>query len=153
MSLDIDGLDELQDNLKQLAEKGVKELNKGLNRINNEVSPEGKSAVPEVCPYCGAKLPQGSDSPTVKCDYCGAEFDNSNAKSIVDSVFDFVEKQQQVGLEERKRHLEEMRIKAELKREKRKKHNKFRFFFIIIVIFAICYYYFVYMGGTLPVDF
>lgn len=150
--MSINGLDDLQGNLKKLAEKGVSELNKGLDRINNEINgQQEKNKVPDVCPYCGAKLPVNSEDDIIKCAYCGAEFDNSASKTIADSVFEFVEKQQQIGIEERKRHLEELRLKAELKREKRKKANKFRFFFIIIAIFAILYYYFVYMGGTLPI--
>ena len=150
MNFDIDGLDKLQDNLKQLANTGVNQLNKSLDRINNNMNGEGKSQVPEKCPYCGASLPANSEASVIKCEYCGAEFDNSSEKTIVDSVFDFVERQQQIGLEEKKRHLEEARIKAEIKLNKRKKRNKFKFFFIIFVIFAILYYYFVVIGGTLP---
>ena len=151
MGLNINGLDELQGNLKQLAEKGVKELNKGLDKINSDLNgTEEKSKVPEKCPYCGATLPVDKEAATIKCDYCGAEFDNSAARTIADSVLDFVERQQQIGAEEKRRHLEELRLKAELKREKRKKSNRRRFFFIIIAIFAILYYYFVYMGGQIP---
>lgn len=146
----IEGLDELQDNLKSLAEKGVKELNKGLNRINNpEGYKEEKNAVPDVCPYCGAKLPVDSTATTIKCEYCGAEYDNSSTRSIADSIFDFVEKQQEIGIKEREARLNEMRIKAEIKKNKRKKKNKFKFFFILIVIFMILYYYFVIMGGQI----
>lgn len=151
-NFDIEGLDELQGNLKQLAETGVKELNKGLNRLNN---PQGaktnsKAKVPEVCPYCGAKLPVDSDAATIKCEYCGAEYDNSNEKSIVDSVFDFVEKQQEIGQKEREKRLEIARLKAEAKLKKRKKSGFLRFVFLLIVVFAILYYYLVIMGGTIP---
>ncbi|MDO4187851.1 MAG: hypothetical protein Q4D29_02575 [Lachnospiraceae bacterium] len=148
MNFDIDGLDELQDNLKQLAEKGVKEINKGLNRINNGPEASGKSAVPEKCPYCGATLSTNSEEPVIKCEYCGAQFDNSSSKSIVDSVFDFVEKQQQVTLQEREIRLKEMAAKAEKKREKRKKKNRAFFFLLLIMIFAILYIYLVIMGGS-----
>ena len=108
--------------------------------------------MPEVCPYCGAKLLINSE-PVVKCAYCGAEFDNSPSRTIADSVFDFVEKQQQIGLEERRRQLEEAKIKAEIKREKRKKKNKIKFFLLLIVIFAILLYYYVYTGGNIPTGF
>lgn len=153
MSTNNNEFDDLKGNLKKLAEKGVSELNKGLDRLNDDLKLQyEKTKVPTECPYCGAKLPVDSETSTIKCDYCGAQFDNSSTRTIADSVFDFVEKQQQISLEERKRHLEEMRLKSELKMLKRKKKNKFRFFFIIIVIFAILYYYFVYMGGTMPVS-
>ena len=146
MNFNIDGLDELQDNLKQLAEKGVKEINKGLNRINNNGEEAEKSGVPEKCPYCGAALPVGSEEPTIKCDYCGAEFDNSNDKSIVDTVFDFVEKQQQISLKEREMKLKAETLKAEKRRAKRKKKNRGAFFLLLIIIFIILYFYLVYMG-------
>ena len=150
MGYNINGLDDLSENLKKLAEKGVSELNKGLDKINQDINSKNeKPKVPGVCPYCGAKLSVNSE-PVVKCDYCGAEFDNSASRTIADSVFDFVEKQQQIGLEERKRQLEEARIKAEIKREKRKKKNKIKFFLLLIVIFALLLYYYVYTGGNIP---
>lgn len=148
MGFDINGLDKLQDNLKQLAQTGVDELNKGLDRINN---PEAAKAaqVPEVCPKCGANLPKDKEAAVIKCAYCGSEYDNSNAKSIVDSVFDFVEKQQQISARERDKQLEIQRLKAEVKTKKRRKHGFIRFVLLMIVVFAILYYYFVMMGGTL----
>jgi len=149
MSLEIDGLDKLQENLKQLAQTGVNELNKGLERINNPEAAKEKSQVPENCPACGAKLPVDREASVIKCDYCGAEYDNSNAKSIVDSVFDFVEKQQQISIKEKERQLELERIKAEKKAARRKKSGFFRFAFLILIVFAILYYYFVILGGTI----
>jgi len=153
---DIEGLDKLQENVEKLAQAGVKglnkgldELSKGLERINNPEASE-KSKVPEVCPYCGAKLPQDKEATTIKCEYCGAEFDNSNEKTIVDSVFDFVEKQQQISAQEREKKLEIERLKA-LKRVERKKKSFFRnIILLIIIVIAVCYYYVNYMGGTLP---
>ena len=148
-NFDIEGLDELQDNLKKLANKGVKELNRGLERINNPGA-EKESAVPEECPYCGAKLSVNKDAQVIKCAYCGTEFDNSASKSIVDSVFDFVEKQQDVALKMREDKIRELQAKAEIKKHKRKKHGFLRFIFILVVCFAILYYYFVILGGSVP---
>lgn len=154
---DIEGMDKLQENLGKLAETGVKglnkgldELNKGLNRLSNPEAVKKESKVPEVCPYCGAKLPQDKEAEVIKCAYCGAEFDNSNEKSIVDSVFDFVEKQQQMSLKEREVRLETERIKAEKKAQKRKKSGFRRLIFLIIVVLLVVYYYINFMGGTLP---
>jgi len=144
---DIEGLDKLQDGLKQAVQTGVNELNKGLEKLNNPE--EAKSNVPETCPYCGAKLPQDSELETIKCAYCGAEFDNSQAKTIVDSVFDFVEKQQQIAKEQKDKELELAKIKAQekaAKRAARKKHAFVRnFIFLVIILLAFLYYYFNYM--------
>lgn len=149
----IEGLDELQNNLKQLASKGVKELNKELNRINNPEAAKKDSAVPDECPYCGAKLNKDSEATVIKCAYCGSQFDNSNARTIVDSVFDFVEKQQEIGIKEREARLNEARIKAEIKLKKRKKHRFFKFILLLIVCYAILYYYYNIMGGVLFYNF
>ena len=54
MGYNINGLDDLSENLKKLAEKGVSELNKGLDKINQDINSKNeKPKVPEVCPYCG----------------------------------------------------------------------------------------------------
>lgn len=148
MGFDIDGLDKLQDNLKQLAQTGVNELNKGLDKLNNIDGSKDKPLVPEFCPSCGAKLPIDKEAPVIKCAYCGAEYDNSATKSIVDSVFDFVEKQQQISIKEKERQLELQRLKAEKRAAKRKKSGFIKFILLIIVVFVILYYYFVIMGGT-----
>ena len=149
MGLEIDGLDKLSDNLKQLAQTGVNELNKGLDKLNNIDGSKDKPAVPENCPSCGAKLPIDKDAPVIKCSYCGAEYDNSSAKSIVDSVFDFVEKQQQISIKEKERQLELQRIKLEQRKERRRKTRFIRFILLILLVFVILYYYFVIMGGTI----
>lgn len=150
MNLDIEGLDELQENITKLANKGVKELNRGLERINNSDS-TGKANVPEKCPYCGAALPVDSSAPVIKCEYCGAEFDNGNEGSIVDSIFDFVEKQKDINLREREIKLQQMKIKAEEKKAKRKKSIKRKFFLILIIIFFILWCYFYVMGGVVQI--
>lgn len=148
MNFDIDGLDKLQDNLKQLAQTGVNELNKGLDKLNNIDGSKDKPQVPENCPSCGAKLPVDKEAAVIKCEYCGAEYDNSSAKSIVDSVFDFVEKQQQISIREKERQLELQKLKAEKKAARRKKAGFIKFILLIIIVFVILYYYFVIMGGT-----
>lgn len=147
MGLDINGLDKLQDNLKQLAQTGVNEINKGLDRINNPDA--AKTQVPDACPKCGANLPKDKEATVIKCQYCGTEYDNSAARSIVDSVFDFVEKQQEIGAREREKQLEIQRLKAQRRAEKRRKSGFIRFILLILVVFAILYYYFVIMGGTI----
>lgn len=147
MNLDINGLDKLQDNLKQLAQTGVDELNKGLERINNPDA--AKSQVPDACTCCGASLPKNKEAAVIKCEYCGTEFDNSSVRSIADSVFDFVERQQEISAKERNKHLELKLKKAELKAARRKKAGFIRFILLILVVFAILYYYFVIMGGTI----
>ena len=38
MGYNINGLDDLSENLKKLAEKGVSELNKGLDKLNNDIN-------------------------------------------------------------------------------------------------------------------
>ena len=86
MGYNINGLDDLSDNLKKLAEKGVSELNKGLDKLNNDINAKNeKPKVPEVCPFCGAKLLVNLE-PVVKCAYCGAEFDNSPSRTIADLI-------------------------------------------------------------------
>lgn len=92
MSFNIDGLDELQDGLKKAVQKGVDEVNKGLDRINN---PDATESTPTVCPNCSAKLSVSRNIPVIKCEYCGSEFNNTN-RTVVDSVIDFVEKQQKI---------------------------------------------------------
>ena len=146
---DIEGLDELKGNLKQLAEKGVKEVNRGLERLNG-LEPSEKSQVPENCPYCGAKLPINDESATIVCEYCSAKFDNSKAKSIADSVFDFVEKQQKIDLEKKQAALEAARLKMAEKKIKRRKGSAIRFLLLIMLIFAILYVYFIQLGGVIP---
>lgn len=152
---DIEGWDKLQENVGKIAEVGVKGINKGLDEISKSINkinnPESaKSKVPEVCPYCGAKLPQNKELDTIKCSYCGTEFDNSEEKTIVDSVFDFVEKQQQINAQEREKKLEIERLKAQ-RRAERKRKGFFRgFVLLIIIVIALMYYYVNYMGGTLP---
>lgn len=146
---DIEGLDELKGNLKQLAEKGVKEVNRGLERLNG-LEPSEKSAVPENCPYCGAKLPINEERATIVCEYCGAKFDNSKAKSIADSVFDFVEKQQKIDLEKKQAALEAAKLKMAEKKIKRRKGSAVRFLLLIMFIFAVLYVYFIQLGGTIP---
>ena len=145
---EIDGLDKLEENLGKLAQVGVNGLNKGLSEINKNLErvadpnafKKSVAQVPEVCPYCGAKLEQGSDKPVVVCEYCGSQFDNSSEKTIVDSVFDFVEKQQKFAKEEREFKAERERVKAELKLKKRKKTRWIRFVFLIAMVLFMIYY-------------
>jgi len=147
---DIEGLDKLQDGLKQVVQTGVNEINRGLDRINNpEEAKKNKEAnVPDVCPYCGAKLPKDSEADVIKCEYCGAQFDNSSTGSIVDSVFDFVEKQQKIAMDAKQKDMESARVKAQLKAEKRaermerkKRANRRNFFLLIIIILILAYCY------------
>jgi len=141
---DIEGLDELQKNFKKLAESGIKELNKGMDRLNGKESKEA-SAVPKECPYCGAKLNIDSEEPVIVCEYCGAKFDNSSDRSIVDSVFDFVEKQQKVAMEEIARKQEMERARQEAKRARKKSHFFRNIVFLFIIIMALLYFYSQYM--------
>ena len=143
MSFDIEGLDKLQEGLKQVVQTGVNEINKGLDRINNPESANAKSTsgVPAVCPYCGAKLNTNTEDAEIVCEYCGTKFDNSNARSIVDSVFDFVEKQQKIAADEKARQAEIAREKAAKKVVKKKKSRIGKFFFLRVVVMILMYYY------------
>lgn len=143
MSFDIDGLDELQDGLKKVVQKGVDEVNKGLERINNPES--AKESVPTVCPSCGAKINYARDQVMVICEYCGSQFKNEN-RSVVDSVIDFVEKQQQVAKENQDKMQESLQIKNEQKAIKRAAREKRRFvrgIFRLAVLGILFYLYYI----------
>lgn len=147
---DIEGIDKLQEGLKQAVQTGVNEINRGLDYINNpeEAKKQKQSNVPDVCPYCGAKLPKDAEAETITCEYCGAKFDNSSTGSIVDSVFDFVEKQQKIARETKDKEIELAKIKAQEKaarRAARKKHSFRRNVILLIVIVFILFYYYNYM--------
>lgn len=148
---DIEGLDKLQDGIKQVVQTGVNELNKGLDYINNpdEAKKQRQANVPDVCPYCGAKLPKDSSADVIKCAYCGSEFDNSSNGSIVDSVFDFVEKQQKIAMEQKEQQIELAKAKAQQKAAKRAARRKHAFvrnvILLIIIVFFLMYYYYNYM--------
>lgn len=148
MKMDIDGLDKLQDGLQKALQKGVDELNKGLDRINN---PEVKNSVPSNCPNCNAKINITSDDPTITCEYCGTQFDNTKNKSVVDSVIDFVEKQQQMASDHVDKNSDLAALKAkqamlkeEAKLERRRRREKkraIRRIIFLIVLIAFGYYY------------
>ena len=153
MRFDIDGLDELQENIQQAVQKGVDELNKGIGKFNESVSYGGssnKSASNEseytTCPNCSARL-VSLDNGVKKCEYCGATFGtakkNTNRSSMMDSVFDFVERQQKLNMETQAQKLENERIKAELKIKRLERYHKRRAVrkLIGIVILVILGYY------------
>lgn len=144
MNFDIEGLDKLQEGLKQLAQTGVNELNKGLDRINNpDAAGAKKAAVPDACPYCGAKLNTISEEPEIVCEYCGARFDNSSQRSIVDSVFDFVEKQQKIQQDEKQRKAERER-ERQIRKAAKKRGSRIRGFFVLMIIVIFLMYYYMY---------
>lgn len=149
MGFEIDGLDKLQEGLKNLVQNGVNELNKGLDRLNNPEQNDDKANVPEVCPYCGARLDNTSREAVIKCDYCGAQFDNSSERTIADSIFDFVEKQQKIEAEKQNKKLEIQRIKAEEKaarRAARRKWAPLRYLvLLVLIVLGVVYYYFNYL--------
>lgn len=152
MGFDIEGLDKLAEGLKTLAQTGVNELNKGIDRINNPDHENAKGNVPNVCPYCGAQLDNESSETVVKCEYCGAKFDNSADRTIADSIFDFVEKQQKIAQEQKDKKLEIEKIKAQAKAEERaakralrRKWAPLRYMIILVlIVFAAMYYYYYY---------
>lgn len=152
MKMDIDGLDKLQEGIQKAVQKGVNELNRGLDRINN---PQENNSAPSICPNCNAKLNILSDSNIVTCEYCGSQFDNIKNKSVVDSVFDFVEKQQKFATEQMaanraanaenvaakaQKAAEKEAIKEELRRRRRIRHRIKRIIFLIALI-GFGYYY------------
>lgn len=138
MSFDINDLDRLKGNLQTAVQRGVDELNKGLEQLNN--GGEKDPVVPSECPYCGAKLDVGSEDPVVVCSYCGSKFDNSKSKTIADSIFEFVEKQQDVAKTEAAKKLLKEQEKAE-RRARRKKNSLVRnVILLILIIFAFMYY-------------
>lgn len=142
MGFDIDGLDQLQDGLKKVVQKGVDEVNKGLDRINNPES--AKESVPTVCPNCGAKITYSKDQAYITCEYCGSQFKNEN-RSVVDSVFDFVEKQQQVAKENQQQVQEKIQREKELKaikKAKRESNRLIRSIFKLIILGFLLYIYY-----------
>ncbi len=148
----IEGLDKLGDNLESLVQKGVDELNKGLDRINNGTTGSSQSAskVPTQCPNCAAPLNANlsPDHPYIICEYCGTRFDNIQTKSVVDSVFDFVEKQQKVASENMARKAEiraEMEARHEIARAEARRRARprkiIRTIIFLAVIVGFAYYY------------
>lgn len=143
MGMDIEGLDKLQEGLQKVVQKGVDELNKGLDRINN---PEGTSEtkVPTKCPNCNATLNIDTEDPVITCEYCGTKIKNVPNKSVVDSVFDFVEKQQQFASETivKKAEVEAQRkVEREARKARRRAARLIRriIFLIIVIVLAIFY--------------
>lgn len=138
MNFEINDLDRLKGNLQNVVQRGVDELNKGLEHINN--GGEKAPVVPQECPYCGAKLDVDSEEPTIVCAYCGTKYDNTKSKTIADSIFEFVEKQQDVAKVEAARKLAKEQEKA-AKRARRKKNSIVRnVILLILVVFAFMYY-------------
>lgn len=155
MKLDINGLDKLQDNIQQAVQKGVQkgvdELNRGLDRFNENINNDNKSkngdaANFDKCPNCSASLTI-LDNGIKKCQYCGAEYgsasQNINGKTVMDSVFDFVEKQQKINMENHAQKLEKERIKTEMKLkklERKHKRNVVRRILSLAFLLALLYY-------------
>lgn len=138
MSFDINDLDRLKGNLQNVVQRGVDELNKGLEQINN--GGEKAPVVPQECPYCGAKLDVDSEEPTIVCAYCGTKYDNTKSKTIADSIFEFVEKQQDVAKVEAQRKLAREQEKA-AKRARRRKNALVRNVIILVLLILAFMYY------------
>lgn len=143
MGFDIDGLDELQDGLKKVVQKGVDEVNKGLDRINNPES--AKAPVPTVCPNCGAKFTYTKDQAMIVCEYCGSQYKNEN-RSMVDSVFEFVEKQQKVAKENQSQAQERLQYEREqkaIRKAKREQRRMIRGIFKLAILGILFYIYYI----------
>lgn len=138
MSFDINDLDRLKGNLQNVVQRGVDELNKGLEQINN--GGEKAPVVPQECPYCGAKLDVDSEEPTIVCAYCGTKYDNTKSKTIADSIFEFVDKQQDVAKVEAQRKLAREQEKA-AKRARRRKNALVRNVIILVLLILAFMYY------------
>lgn len=153
MKFDIDGLDKLHENIQQVVQKGVDELNKGLDKFNDSVnersasgSSQTKSTVTDTCPNCSAKLVSLGNG-VKKCEYCGSEFgsarQNTSGRTMMDSVFDFVEKQQHLNMETQAQRIEKERIKAEIKlkkMERRHRRSAIRKLFTLVFLIVFGYY-------------
>lgn len=158
MKFDIDGLDHLQEGLQQVVQKGVNEINKGLDRINNPDA-VNKESVPSVCPNCSAKLNLDKSKPVIKCEYCGTSFDNTQNKTLADNVFEFVEKQQKFAQEQHKINQEQERLrreeellKAKLKAEKRKERFASGIFRRIVWLSLLAYGGYYYLQNKPYID-
>lgn len=144
--MEIDGLDELKEGLQKVVQKGVDELNRGLDRINN---PDKKPSSTDTCPNCTAKLKFNSSDKYITCEYCGSQVENT--RSVVDTVFDFVEKQQKVAseninakakMDEIKAEREAYKLQRKLEmRERRRKARFVRKIIFLCFIIACGYYY------------
>lgn len=151
--MEIDGLDELKEGLQKVVQKGVDELNRGLDRINN---PDKKPMSTDTCPNCTAKLNFSSSDRYITCEYCGTQVENN--RSVVDTVFDFVEKQQKAAsannaannstsaakarLDEIKAEHEALKLERKIAmKERRRKARIVRKIIFLCFIIACGYYY------------
>jgi len=141
MGFDIDGLDELQDGIKKAVQKGVDEVNKGLDRINNPDSV--KETTPTTCPNCSASLKVSREQAVITCEYCGSQFKNEN-RSIADSVFEFVEKTQKTAQESIQKQQEIDKAKNEKRAEKKAAREKTKFVKAIIRLLILAFLLYLY---------